>query len=310
MTFRLRHLKCNVTQKKMWLSIYSNPFVKAPKTTQTNPTRSLRIHNIEAMLWAQSSLHSLSPSRAYPLLHLHDPTRKPPTPTAAAAHSINNDTNTTEIEIRVCTNRTCRRQGSFAIHETLAGISPPNVSVNACGCLGRCGAGPNLVVLPAGVVISHCGTPAIAAAVLIEMCGGGDGGDERGARCLEALALRKRAEVEIEGGRLAEAEALLSKAIDIKPFGALHIIYKTRCYVRLQKDDLCGALEDAKQALDLAPRYAEAYICQGDVFLGMSLFDEADSSYFTALEIDPSIRRSNSFKARLAKLQEKLASTV
>ncbi|GAB2219960.1 hypothetical protein Droror1_Dr00007601 [Drosera rotundifolia] len=257
------------------------------------------------MLWAQSSLHSLSPSRAYPLLHFHDPTRKPPAPPVAAAHSINS---TGDIEIRVCTNRTCRRQGSFAIHETLAGISPPNVAVNTCGCIGRCGAGPNLVALPAGVIFSHCGTPAIAAGVLMEMCGERD--EAAGVRCLEALALRKRAEVEIGGGRFPEAEALLSKAIDIKPFGGLHIIYKTRCYVRLQKDDLRGALEDAKQALELAPPYAEAYVYQGDVFLGMGLFDEAECSYFTALEIDPSIRRSKSFKACLAKLEEKLASTV
>ncbi|GAB2220829.1 hypothetical protein Droror1_Dr00008504, partial [Drosera rotundifolia] len=102
-----------------------------------------------------------------------------------------------------------RRQGSFAIHETLADISPPNVSVNACCCLGRCGAGPNLVVLPAGVLVSHCGTPAIVAWVLMEICGERD--EAKKARCLEALAMRKRAEVEIESGGFAEVEALLFK---------------------------------------------------------------------------------------------------
>lgn len=40
----------------------------------------------------------------------------------------------------------------------------------------------------------------------------------------------------------------------------------------------------------------QAYICQGDVFLAMDKFDSAEISYSTALEIDPSIRRSKSFK--------------
>lgn len=40
----------------------------------------------------------------------------------------------------------------------------------------------------------------------------------------------------------------------------------------------------------------QAYICQGDAFLAMEQLDLAEKSYLTALEIDPSIRRSRSFK--------------
>lgn len=68
-----------------------------------------------------------------------------------------------------------------------------------------------------------------------------------------------------------------------------------------------GALEDATEALTFAPQYPEAYICQGDAFLVMDQFDSAEKSYLTSLQIDPSIRRSKSFKARIAKLEEKLA---
>lgn len=40
----------------------------------------------------------------------------------------------------------------------------------------------------------------------------------------------------------------------------------------------------------------QAYICQGDAFLAMDNFDSAEISYSTALQIDPSLRRSKSFK--------------
>lgn len=50
----------------------------------------------------------------------------------------------------------------------------------------------------------------------------------------------------------------------------------------------------------------QGYICQGDAFLSMDQFDLAEKSYLTALEIDPSIRRSKSFKVLLYFLRYKL----
>ncbi|KAK9278484.1 hypothetical protein L1049_028050 [Liquidambar formosana] len=209
-----------------------------------------------------------------------------------------------EMEIKVCVNRTCRRQGSMQTLEILSGIAPPDVAVKSCGCLGHCGAGPNLVVLPDGVFVGHCGTAARAADVVMALCGG-SGSDAW--KSLDALALRKQAEVEFHGGNFSEAELLLSQAIDLKPCGGIHIIYKDRSFAKLAMGDYSGALEDAKEAMALAPQYSEAYICLGDAFLAMNQFDAAEKSYSTSLELDPSIRHSRSFKARIAKLQEKFA---
>ncbi|KAL5749262.1 hypothetical protein ACOSP7_023865 [Xanthoceras sorbifolium] len=210
-------------------------------------------------------------------------------------------------EIRVCTNRTCRRQGSMQTLETLSGLARPDVAVNSCGCLGRCGAGPNIVALPDGLFVGHCGTAARACQVMVELCGGGRSGSVDDAKTsLEALALRKRAESEIEKRDFSEAEILLSQAIDLKPFGGMHFIYKVRSLARLAMGDYSGALEDVREALKLAPNYTEAYICQGDIFLAMDQYDASEKSYATCLEIDPSIRRSKSFKSRIVKLQEKL----
>ncbi|GMP32873.1 hypothetical protein CsSME_00006433 [Camellia sinensis var. sinensis] len=207
-------------------------------------------------------------------------------------------------EIRVCVNRTCRRQGSMQTLEILSGIAPPNVSVKSCGCLGRCGAGPNLVVLPQPTFFAHCGTPARAAHTMFILFGGHP---DSWTNSLAALAFRKRAEDEFPSNNNAsQAELLLSQAINLKPAGGIHGLYKDRSAARLVLGNISEALEDAKEALTLAPKYPEAYICQGDALMALDQFDAAEKSYAMAVDLDPSIYRSKKFKARIAKLQEKL----
>lgn len=113
-------------------------------------------------------------------------------------------------EIRICTNRTCRRQGSLQTLETFTGLAPPNLAVKSCGCLGRCGAGPNLVALPGPVMVSHCGTAARSAEVLVALCGTPWDAD-LARTSLEALALRKKAELEFDNANFSQAESLLTQ---------------------------------------------------------------------------------------------------
>ncbi|XP_052185573.1 uncharacterized protein LOC127797088 isoform X2 [Diospyros lotus] len=230
---------------------------------------------------------------------------------AARVNNAAEDPTTTssrdEEEIRVCVNRTCRRQGSLETLQVLSGIAPPHVTVKSCGCLGRCGAGPNLVVLPRGTSVAHCGTPSRAVHAMMSLCGGDP---DSWSNSLEALALRKRAQDELGKGDSSAnasqaAELLLSQAVNLKPYGGIHVLYKDRCVVRLVMGNIAGALEDAKQAISLAPKYYEAYICQGDALIAMDQFDAAEMSYAIAAELDPSIRQSKSFKARIVKLRQK-----
>ena len=190
----------------------------------------------------------------------HPAPRRCHDPSAAIAQQLQ--------EIRVCTNRSCRKQGSFQTLETLSGLAPPNVEVKPCCCLGRCGGGPNLVVLPNGVIIGHCGTAARAAEIMANLFAGGE---DDAKTSLDALALRKRAENEFKKRNFTEAELLLSQvhllclccaflslslslsfflffpssspvetdsgfelmqAIDLKPFGGLHVTFKCR-FVKL-----------------------------------------------------------------------------
>lgn len=94
--------------------------------------------------------------------------------------------------------------------QILTGIAPPHISVNSCGCLGRCGAGPNLVVLPDAIFVGHCGTAARAADVMSDICGCEDSSDAW-SKSLEALALRKRAEDEMGKCNFSQAQLLLSQ---------------------------------------------------------------------------------------------------
>ncbi|GJY28247.1 glutathione S-transferase T3-like protein [Tanacetum coccineum] len=58
-----------------------------------------------------------------------------------------------------------------------------------------------------------------------------------------------------------------------------------------------AALEDAIKATTLAPNYPQAYVCKADALMAMEQYDTAGDSYSMALHLDPSIRRSKSFKA-------------
>lgn len=118
-------------------------------------------------------------------------------------------------ELRVCTNRTCRKQGSFQILETLTSLAPPQLRVNPCGCLGRCGSGPNLVALPQGLFLRHCATPSRAAEILFSLCGGREASSSSSsaavAEALAALALTNNALSQIESGNFGDANSLLTQ---------------------------------------------------------------------------------------------------
>jgi (2Fe-2S) ferredoxin len=50
--------------------------------------------------------------------------------------------------VRVCQNRTCKKQGAAKVLDALANLPVPDVTVTASGCLGQCGNGPMVLVLP------------------------------------------------------------------------------------------------------------------------------------------------------------------
>ncbi|MEL7035703.1 MAG: (2Fe-2S) ferredoxin domain-containing protein [Cyanobacteria bacterium J06592_8] len=51
-------------------------------------------------------------------------------------------------KVLVCQNRTCRKQGSAQVLAAFQAEPVPDVSIEATGCLGQCGNGPMVIILP------------------------------------------------------------------------------------------------------------------------------------------------------------------
>lgn len=51
-------------------------------------------------------------------------------------------------QVLICQNRTCRKFGSQKILAAFLANSVPNVEVKGVGCLGQCGNGPMVLILP------------------------------------------------------------------------------------------------------------------------------------------------------------------
>jgi len=71
---------------------------------------------------------------------------------------------------------------------------------------GKCGNGPNLMILPAEMMVSHCNTAAHAARLLALQCGVSNPDSN-----LKALGLKQQANKAFERGSLLEAEELYSQ---------------------------------------------------------------------------------------------------
>ncbi|NMG10068.1 (2Fe-2S) ferredoxin domain-containing protein [Brasilonema sp. UFV-L1] len=50
--------------------------------------------------------------------------------------------------VRVCQNRTCRKQGAAKVLTAFEALPTPEVTVTGSSCLGQCGNGPMVLVLP------------------------------------------------------------------------------------------------------------------------------------------------------------------
>lgn len=59
--------------------------------------------------------------------------------------------NLSSKKVLVCQNRTCLKQGSGKVLAAFQAEPIPNVDIEATGCLGQCGNGPMVIILPEAV---------------------------------------------------------------------------------------------------------------------------------------------------------------
>uniref|UniRef100_A0A453DEM8 Uncharacterized protein n=1 Tax=Aegilops tauschii subsp. strangulata TaxID=200361 RepID=A0A453DEM8_AEGTS len=73
------------------------------------------------------------------------------------------------------------------------------------------------------------------------------------------------------------------------------------CKARLAIGDTAGALADADEATRIAPKFPQCHLLRGDALFAMGEYHSAEDAFARALDLDPSIRRSKSFKVSVEK---------
>lgn len=74
--------------------------------------------------------------------------------------------------VLVCQNTTCTQQGSAKILTLLQAQAPASITVQRSGCLGQCGSGPMVLVLPEEIWYAHV-SPQDARAIAAQHLKGG-----------------------------------------------------------------------------------------------------------------------------------------
>ena len=215
-------------------------------------------------------------------------------------------------EIRVCTNKACRRQGSEAIAKLSSDLNIPGVKTVKSGCLGVCGAGPNVAFLPQEIIASHVGTPArflstletvtgvvvspaLMRATTLRLQGNALAreGDLKGAERVYSRALEGDEESGFPSRASSGASASSSSSSSPAPDGSRHLLFSNRSGVRLALGDAPGALRDAERAVAEGPekwatalvRLAEARAASGDP-------EGAAQALRAAREADPGVEEA------------------
>ena len=75
-------------------------------------------------------------------------------------------------KVLVCQNRTCRKQGSPQVLAAFQAEPIPDVIIEATGCLGQCGNGPMVIILPEEVWYDRVQPDEVPLIVEHHLCGG------------------------------------------------------------------------------------------------------------------------------------------
>jgi len=206
-------------------------------------------------------------------------------------------------ELAVCTNRTCKKQGSQQVLRFLQDISAGSgVSARESGCLGTCGSGPNILVSDknkAVKIVSHVATYADAQQLLSQFCGVSvDSG------LLQSTQLRLSANAAAIEGRLEDAIDIYSQALSLQAPNR-HLLFSNRSAAFLQLKRAEEALLDAESALAIAPpTFHTAWVRVIDSLYALNQHAAAAERLQAALKLCPGFSGCPEYKAIRQALQE------
>ena len=169
--------------------------------------------------------------------------------------------------------------------------------MSECGCLGQCGAGPNVAIVPTDgsaplPVLPHMATPARLSAALSAICG-----VSIDQAYLKATELRLAGNAAARGGSLAKAEALFLQALDLQPPRGRHVLLANLSATRLARGNAPAALAAAEEAVACAPpAFTTADVRAADALFALGRFADAAAALEAAAGRSPEFGRSTEYK--------------
>ncbi|GMH42381.1 hypothetical protein BSKO_10300 [Bryopsis sp. KO-2023] len=207
-----------------------------------------------------------------------------------------------KVQLRVCVNKTCKRQGSELVLRFAQDLSIPNLEAESCGCLGQCGNGPNMILLPSETFVRHVSTPADMAEVINRECEVVISED-----MLRATELRQMGNALARSGDLKGAEAKFTEALGLGVAESYYLLYSNRSGVRLSLGDREGVLDDALLAVKHSPKgFTTAHIRLIDAHYIRKEFRQAQAALEVLIQKNPEFKRTNDYKLIARQLEKDL----
>lgn len=212
-------------------------------------------------------------------------------------------------EVRVCTNRTCRRDGSYDTARQFEAMVPRGVHVNRCGCLGRCGNGPNVVVLPSTAQYERCASARSVAAVVHDSFGGAK------ASILEGVwNMRELGNDAGEKGNWKDAITCYDAAIQaMQEEGSeqmLHVVHSNRSTGHLALGNTEESLHDARRAVEIAPEWHKGYLKLAQAHIDRGEWEAAAEACNKAYSLESKLMKSPVFKKMVDEVRSALATAA
>jgi len=217
------------------------------------------------------------------------------------ASGLSSGVNGVRVKLGVCTGVSCTQDGSKALLEMFNALeedTPEELSVEACGCFGKCGEGPNVIDLGSRTIHKRLRTPDEALALL--------GGISISPDLAEAFLIKHKGNHEMSESRTQDAIQSYTEALRLlgdrrgQVFDQVRLaILSNRSAARLEQEDTDGAETDAGDAIDMFPAYAPAWKRLGDVHTKRKEVESAIRAYETASKLDP--KSSKDMEKRISK---------
>eukprot|EP00899_Mesostigma_viride_P012126 jgi/Mesvir1/20914/Mv07986-RA.1 len=182
----------------------------------------------------------------------------------------------------------------------MRGVFPAAIGFDG-GIRGKCGSGPNVMLLPSQLLLSHVNTPAHIARMLERQYKNLAGDAEHALKVMETKLAGNNAMTE---GRHTEALACYTTAIDMKPLKGLDKLHSNRSAVKLAMGDTAGALEDARVTVSLAPSWPKGHLRVADALEAIGDYKGALEAYDRVAQLDPQTAVTAPFREKVDKAKK------